>query len=67
MGDPLGALRHARDALKGYGTLLLVKPAAGEKRLAELAREAGLRGAVRGGGPLALGFPEDLRPLRSRR
>jgi 2-polyprenyl-3-methyl-5-hydroxy-6-metoxy-1,4-benzoquinol methylase len=30
MGDPVGALRHARQALKSDGTLLLVEPAAGD-------------------------------------
>jgi len=30
MGDPVGALRHARQALKDDGTLLLVEPAAGD-------------------------------------
>lgn len=31
MGDPLGALRHAHEALKPDGTVLLVEPQAGEK------------------------------------
>jgi 2-polyprenyl-3-methyl-5-hydroxy-6-metoxy-1,4-benzoquinol methylase len=30
MGDPVGALRHARQALKSDGTLMLVEPAAGD-------------------------------------
>jgi SAM-dependent methyltransferase len=30
MGDPVGAARHARQALKDDGTLLLVEPAAGD-------------------------------------
>jgi 2-polyprenyl-3-methyl-5-hydroxy-6-metoxy-1,4-benzoquinol methylase len=30
MGDPVGAARHARQALKADGTLLLVEPAAGD-------------------------------------
>ena len=31
MGDPVGAARHARQALKDDGTLLLVEPAAGDR------------------------------------
>ncbi len=31
MGDPLGALRHAHEALAAEGTVLLVEPQAGEK------------------------------------
>lgn len=30
MGDPVGAARHAKQALKGDGTVLLVEPAAGD-------------------------------------
>ena len=30
MGDPVGAARHARQALRDDGTLLLVEPAAGD-------------------------------------
>lgn len=31
MGDPIGALKHAREAIAEDGTVLLVEPAAGEK------------------------------------
>lgn len=31
MGDPVGAARHAREALREDGTLLLVEPAAGDR------------------------------------
>ena len=31
MGDPIGALKHAKEALGKEGTVLLVEPAAGEK------------------------------------
>jgi SAM-dependent methyltransferase len=36
MGDPVGALRHARDALAEDGTVLLVEPAAGDSVAANL-------------------------------
>jgi 2-polyprenyl-3-methyl-5-hydroxy-6-metoxy-1,4-benzoquinol methylase len=36
MGDPVGALRHVRDALKPDGTVLLVEPFAGDSLAANL-------------------------------